>query len=646
MAEPSTWSELRDLRAVVVNWRDPAHHLAGGSERYAWEIAAALRDAGASVEFVTSRDSGQSARDVVDGIRVRRAGGRFTVYLWTLMLMLLRRRRTDLVIDVENGIPSFSPLVLRRSTPVVLVMHHVHLDQFGSHFPRPVAAWGRLLERRLMPLVYRRCQVQAVSGSTRDEMVTRLGWSGPIEVVFNGADLRGMARSEPEPRRVAVLGRLVAHKRIHLVVEAAAALRDRGEPIMVDVIGRGPREESLRRLVMARGLTDVVRLHGFVDEQTKAHLLARAELHVCASEGEGWGQVVLEAAAAGVPTVAYDVPGLRDSVLPGRSGWLLQRGERLEDGITKAFAELRETPQSESGRAEAIRADCRAWADQFTWDEMRRRSLQVATAVLGERHQRSSTYPSGVASALKLSWRELLRSVRLFSSFRTEQADPAGFYRLIADDALALIDRVAPVSGRTVVDIGGGPGHYTAAFRSAGACCLLMDIDLEEIAVRGPDARDTVVGTAAQLPLRDGSVDIVFTSNMLEHVRDPDLVRNELVRVLRPGGHLVLSYTNWLSPWGGHETSPWHYLGGRYAARRYARVHGVEPKNDFGKSLFAISVADGLRWARSRTDLRLLEERPRYLPRGARFVLHVPGLRELVTWNLWQVFEKEPVTPV
>jgi SAM-dependent methyltransferase len=253
---------------------------------------------------------------------------------------------------------------------------------------------------------------------------------------------------------------------------------------------------------------------------------------------------------------------------------------------------------------------------------------------------------SGVAAALAAFWRDLLRSVRLLTSFRTEQSDPAGFYRLIADDALALIGRVTPVAGRTVVDIGGGPGHYTAAFRAAGARCLLVDVDLDEIAVRGPDARDTVVGTAAGLPFPDASVDIVFSSNMLEHVRDPDQVRDELVRVLRPGGHLVLSYTNWLSPWGGHETSPWHYLGGRYAARRYARVHGVAPKNDFGKTLFAISVADGLRWARRRTDLRLLDERPRYLPQSARFVLRVPGLREVVTWNLWQVFEKRSVAPM
>jgi glycosyltransferase involved in cell wall biosynthesis len=377
MAEQWARPTFRGLRAVVVNWRDPGHRLAGGSERYAWEMAAALRDAGASVEFLTSRDAGQSAREVVEGIRVRRAGGRFTVYPWTLLLMLLRRRRTDLVVDVENGIPSFAPLVLRRRTPVVLVMHHVHLDQFGTHFPKPAAVVGRLLERRLMPLVYRGRQVQAVSESTREEMVRRLGWAGPIEVVFNGTDLPGPSRGVPEPRRVAVLGRLVAHKRVELVVEAAAELRDRGEPIGVDIIGRGPREEALGALVAARGLTDLVRLRGFVDEPTKAHLLGRAELHVCASEGEGWGLVVLEAAAAGVPTLAYDVPGLCDSVLADRTGWLLESEEGLADGIARVLADL-----DEPGRASAVRADCTAWAERFTWDEMRRRSLRVAASVL------------------------------------------------------------------------------------------------------------------------------------------------------------------------------------------------------------------------------------------------------------------------
>ena len=73
-------------------------------------------------------------------------------------------------------------------------------------------------------------------------------------------------------------------------------------------------------------------------------------------------------------------------------------------------------------------------------------------------------------------WQDLRRSFRLFSSFRTEQTDPAGFYRLIADDALALIEPHRPVDGLTVLDIGGGPGHYTRAFREAGARCVLVDV--------------------------------------------------------------------------------------------------------------------------------------------------------------------------
>jgi SAM-dependent methyltransferase len=245
-----------------------------------------------------------------------------------------------------------------------------------------------------------------------------------------------------------------------------------------------------------------------------------------------------------------------------------------------------------------------------------------------------------VPSSLSDAWREVRRSVELFSAFRTEQSDPERFYRLIADDTLSLVLSHRGVEGLTVVDVGGGPGHYARAFREAGARCILVDVDLDEIRARGADARDTVVGTAAQMPLPDASVDLVFSSNMLEHVRDPDQVRDELARVLKPGGLFVLSYTNWLSPWGGHETSPWHYLGGRYAARRYRRKHGDSPKNEFGRTLFAISIADGLQWARRSADLRLIEERPRYLPGWTRFVLRVPGVREIVTWNLWQVFEK------
>lgn len=234
----------------------------------------------------------------------------------------------------------------------------------------------------------------------------------------------------------------------------------------------------------------------------------------------------------------------------------------------------------------------------------------------------------------------LARSVRLFRSFLTEQTDPDGFYGLIADDAVALVSTHVDPAGLTVADFGGGPGFYSQAFRAAGARTVLVDADLDEIRLHGRRTPGSVVGLAEQSPLADSSVDLAFSSNLLEHVPDLGLVADQIVRVVRPGGVAVLSYTIWWGPWGGHETSPWHLLGGHRAARRYQRKHGHRPKNVFGESMYPASVRDGLRWLARRPDLEVLELRPRYLPRWTAFLLRFPVLRELVTWNLWIVVRR------
>lgn len=233
----------------------------------------------------------------------------------------------------------------------------------------------------------------------------------------------------------------------------------------------------------------------------------------------------------------------------------------------------------------------------------------------------------------------LRRSVRLFRSFLSEQSDPDGFYGLIAVDAADLVERHRGLAGATIADFGGGPGYYSAEFRARGARSLVVDASREEILLHGRRPESAVVGLAEQSPLADGSVDIAFSSNLLEHVEDLGAVCDQIVRVVRPGGLVVLSYTIWFGPWGGHETSPWHYLGGHRAARRYRRRHGRPPKNVYGESMFAASVAQGTAWLSSRPDLVVRELRPRYLPPWTAWLVRVPVLRELLTWNLWMVLE-------
>jgi SAM-dependent methyltransferase len=140
--------------------------------------------------------------------------------------------------------------------------------------------------------------------------------------------------------------------------------------------------------------------------------------------------------------------------------------------------------------------------------------------------------------------------------------------------------------------------------------------------------------------LRTGSVDLCFSSNVLEHVPEPFAMADEMVRVTRPGGTVYLSYTNWLSPWGGHETSPWHYLGGHWAARRFERRTGRRPKNRYGESMYGVSVGAALRWAHRQSAADVVDVLPRYHPSWARPVVRVPGLREFLTWNLVLVLRK------
>lgn len=238
-------------------------------------------------------------------------------------------------------------------------------------------------------------------------------------------------------------------------------------------------------------------------------------------------------------------------------------------------------------------------------------------------------------SAARADSAGLRRSANLLRAFQVEQTDPARFYGLLARDSVRMVGEHGSLAGRTVLDVGAGPVQFAAAFAAAGARYVALDADPAELRTR-----PAIAARGERLPLADRSVDVCFSSNVVEHVPAPWRFADELVRVTRSGGLVVLAYTNWLSPWGGHETSPWHYLGGYPAAERYGRRYGHPPKNRYGAGLYPVSVAAGLRWATSRPDAELVDARPRYLPAYARALLRLPALREIATWNLWLVLRR------
>ncbi|MDT0308283.1 class I SAM-dependent methyltransferase [Streptomyces sp. DSM 44917] len=220
-----------------------------------------------------------------------------------------------------------------------------------------------------------------------------------------------------------------------------------------------------------------------------------------------------------------------------------------------------------------------------------------------------------------------------------EQQDPESCYRLLARDAADQLEAYGgPLAGRVVVDIGGGPGWFTREFRARGAEAYLFEPDAAELGnAPGPGA---VLADGYLLPLADGCADISFSSNVLEHVADPATFLSEQVRVTRPGGLIYVSFTNWYSPWGGHEWAPWHYLGADRARARYQRRTGRPAKHRLGENLFAVHVGATLRQVRARDDVEILAARSRYAPFLAGAIPRIPLLREVITWNLLLILRR------
>lgn len=241
------------------------------------------------------------------------------------------------------------------------------------------------------------------------------------------------------------------------------------------------------------------------------------------------------------------------------------------------------------------------------------------------------------------------RTIGLLRSFPLEQADPDTFYTHLAEDTRALIADLyrgatgAPLTDTTIVDVGGGPGYFERSFADAGAWYIGVEPDQRELSAAGITHHSMVRGSGMQLPIRDGAVDICMSSNVAEHVPEPWRLGEEMVRITAPGGLIVLSYTLWYGPFGGHEMGLTHYLGGARAARLYEKRHGVPPKNLYGESLFAVGCAEGLRWAHA-TDASgtatFLAAFPRYHPRWAWWATRIPVFREVAVSNLVLVLQK------
>ena len=372
---PSPKSRWAGRHIVVCNWRDSSHPQAGGAELYCEEVAEEFARHGAQVTLVTSRPAGAASEEATNFGRVVRRGGPLSTYPFILLWLFRHRFDIDAVVDSENGIPYFSALAVRRRTPVVLLIHHVHQEQFRAHFSFPTRTLGQVAEKWGSRLVYRGRPICVVSPTARVATRRQLGLKGAIFLAPNGAPRAGDAKStsarHPTPRVVCV-GRLVVHKRYDLLLRSLPEVVTKFPDLDVHIVGDGDQRESLSRQLVDLDLQKIVTMHGRLPAAERDALLASAWITVNPSAGEGWGVSVIEAASLGVPTVAFAVPGLRDSVRVGATGWLAEPGDDLGPLIQLALDSVGDLCDREVWARRCIE-----WSGCFSWTATASRILSV-----------------------------------------------------------------------------------------------------------------------------------------------------------------------------------------------------------------------------------------------------------------------------
>ncbi len=332
-------SSVRGRHVVFFNWRDTANPEGGGSERYVESMARGLVRHGARVTIFCAAHDEAPEEQLVDGVRYVRRGNHLDVYalgLWSL----LRRRfgKVDVVVDVQNGLPFFTRLGTRK--PVVVLVHHVHREQWPVVFPGLLGTVGWLIERRMAPVLYRRCQYIAVSRATRSELMDLGVDKNRIAVVHNGTAAPPLVDAEKTTNpSLVVVSRLVPHKQIEHAIGAVAALHSTHPGLTLTIVGSGWWEDELRTYAAELGVGDLVTFEGFVSEVRKHEILARSWLMLLPSIKEGWGLVIGEAGTHRVPTVAYaSAGGTRESIAHQRSGVLVADEAELIDTVRELLA--------------------------------------------------------------------------------------------------------------------------------------------------------------------------------------------------------------------------------------------------------------------------------------------------------------------
>ncbi len=370
------------FHVVLMSYRDTAHPEAGGAEVIMYEVFRRIRARGHRVTLITGAFPRGETRASIDGMDVHRVGNTFTFNFAGPLYYrrFIQKEAVDAVVEDINKIPFFTPLY-SRAVPTLGVVPHLFGTTVFKQASLPIAAYVYLYER-LIPIVYRRTRFSVLSSTTQDDLVRRGVSRERIHVIHAGIDLDAYplrpSGHEPPGPVVTYLGRLKKYKAIELVILALPGLLERIPNARYRIVGEGDYLNDLKRIARRTGVAHAVEFLGHRVGREKLDILNQTRVLAYTSPKEGWGLSVIEAGAVGIPSLASDSPGLRESVRHGETGFVVPHGD--VPAITEALVRL----LGDDAEWARLSSGARAWAQRFSWDASADKTLELITRVIEE----------------------------------------------------------------------------------------------------------------------------------------------------------------------------------------------------------------------------------------------------------------------
>lgn len=374
------------MKILIFSWRDIKHPGWGGAEVLTLELAKRWVREGHRVSLVSANFPGAKNEETIEKVKVFRPAMFYAQSPFEYLTYLYRTARFyqkrlsgkyNLVIDQVHGLPFFTPFFVKEK--VILFPLEVAKRIWFHEVRFPFSLVGYLLELAYIK-IFRNLPFLTISPSTAKEL-TNLGVKKVFTVApgINFKPLKKLPRKNEFPQLIS-LGRITKMKRIGETIQAFRLLHKEFPHIQLVVIGQGKEKclQELKTLCRLMAIDDRVFFTGFVSEKEKRKRLSRAWILVSTSLKEGWGLTVIEAAACGTPTVAYQVAGLVDSVKNQETGFLCQKNNPVE--LARNIRKLLIDPSVRK----RLSQNALAYSRNFTWDQAADGTLKILQEILGK----------------------------------------------------------------------------------------------------------------------------------------------------------------------------------------------------------------------------------------------------------------------